>query len=74
MKKETKKEFKVIECTAEIDCEITSNKSIYLPEVDIKQALELPVIDHTDLILIDQLIQLGVDFISVGGIENEEDI
>ena len=43
---EKKKELKVIECTAEIDGEIMAGKSIYLPEVDLKEALDLPVVDQ----------------------------
>lgn len=43
---EKKKELKVIECTAEIDGEIMAGKSVYLPEVDLKEALDLPVVDQ----------------------------
>ena len=71
---EKKKEPKVIECTAEIDSEIISGKAIYLPEVDLKSALELPVVDNQDLMIINSIIKLGVDFVSVGGVETKEDI
>ena len=54
----------MIEVTAEIDSEIFSNKAIYLPELDLKQALDLPVVDQADLIIINSLIKLGVDFVS----------
>ena len=65
---------KVIECTAETDSEIIPGKAIYMPEVDLKQALDLPVVDNQDLIIINSLIKLGVDFVSVGGVETREDI
>jgi len=65
---------KVIECIAEVDGEVMAGKSIYLPEVDLKESLDLPVVDQQDLILINSLIKLGVDFVSVGGIETKEDI
>ena len=42
---EKKKENKVIECIAELDGEIMAGKSIYVPEVDLKEALDLPVVD-----------------------------
>ena len=71
---EKKKEPKVIEVTAEIDSEIFSGKAIYLPELDLKQALDLPVVDQADLIIINSLIKLGVDFVSIGGVETKEDI
>ena len=69
-----KKEPKVIECIAELDGEIMAGKSIYIPEVDLKEALDLPVVDQQDLILINSLIKLGVDFVSVGGVETKEDL
>ena len=71
---EKKKEPKVIECIAELDGEIMAGKSVYLPEVDLKEALDLPVVDQQDLILINSLIKLGVDFVSVGGVETKEDL
>lgn len=71
---EKKKEQKVIECIAELDGEVMAGKSIYLPEVDLKEALDLPVVDQQDLILINSLIKLGVDFVSVGGVETKEDL
>lgn len=71
---EKKKEPKVIECIAELDGEVMAGKSIYLPEVDLKEALDLPVVDQQDLILINSLIKLGVDFVSVGGVETKEDL
>ena len=43
---EKKKEQKVIECIAELDGEIMAGKSIYIPEVDLKEALDLPVVDQ----------------------------
>ena len=43
---EKKKEPKVIECIAELDGEIMAGKSIYIPEVDLKEALDLPVVDQ----------------------------
>ena len=69
-----KKELKVIECIAEVDGEIMAGKSIYVPEVDLKEVLDLPVVDQQDLILINSLIKLGVDFVSVGGVETKEDL
>jgi hypothetical protein len=71
---EKKRDPKVIECIAEVDGEVMAGKSIYLPEVDLKESLDLPVVDQQDLILINSLIKLGVDFVSVGGIETKEDI
>ena len=71
---EKKKEPKVIECIAELDGEIMSGKSIYVPELDLKKELDLPVVDQQDLILINSLIKLGVDFVSVGGVETKEDL
>ena len=44
-KEEKKKEPKIIECTAEIDGEIMAGKSLYVPELDLKEALDLPVVD-----------------------------
>lgn len=42
---EKKKVPKVIECVAELDGEIMAGKSIYLPEMDLKEQLDLPVVD-----------------------------
>lgn len=71
---EKKKEPKVIECVAELDGEIMAGRSIYIPEMDLKEQLDLPVVDQQDLILINSLIKLGVDFVSVGGIETKADL
>jgi len=68
------KKLKVIECIAELDGEIMAGKSIFVPELNIKEALRLPVVDQQDLILINSMIKLGVDFVSVGGVETKEDL
>lgn len=39
------KKLKVIECIAELDGEIMAGKSIYVPELNLKEALRLPVVD-----------------------------
>jgi len=73
-KVEKKKEPKVIEVVLEADGEIIPGKTIYMPEVDLKEALDLPVVDNQDLIIINSLIKLGVDFVSVGGVETKDDL
>ena len=51
-----------------------AGKSIFVPELNLKEALKLPVVDQQDLILINSMIKLGVDFVSVGGVETKEDL
>ncbi len=65
---------KVIVCKVEFDCELKSLKPLYFPEFDYKQEFDLSVVSTKDVNDIHDSIKLGVDFIAVSYVENQNDI
>lgn len=67
-------ELKVIVCKAEIDGFLNSRSKLYFPELDTRDAFDLPIVDAHDLVVINSLIKLGVDFVTVSGVETRDDL
>ena len=39
-----------------------------------RESFDLPIVDSHDLVVINSLIKLGVDFVTVSGVETKEDL
>jgi pyruvate kinase len=71
---EKKKKPKVIVCSVEIDGEIHPGRELYFPALDPREVFDMPIVDANGINIIKSLIKIGVDFVSVSGIESRDDL